>query len=54
MMRHYCIERDADGELLDVEAAYFEREGDVWVFYAGIEEVFRIPVDTVVGISKAT
>jgi hypothetical protein len=53
MVRHYCIEREADHELLDVEAAYFERDGDEWVFYVGLEEVFRISVDTVVGISKA-
>ena len=53
MVHHYCIERETDHALLDVDAGYFERDGDEWVFYAGLEEVFRIPVEAVVGISKA-
>jgi hypothetical protein len=50
-MHLYCIERP-DHDLAEIEAAYFEREGDEWVFYVGQDEVFRIPLDTVVGISK--
>ena len=52
-MRHYCIEREADHQLVEIDAAIVERDGDEWVFYVGIREVFRIPVQTVVGISKA-
>jgi len=53
MVRHYCIERQSDHQLVQIDAAYFEREGDEWVFYVGLNEVFWIPVQTVVGISKA-
>jgi hypothetical protein len=52
-MRHSCIERETDHRLIEIDAGYFERDGDEWVFYAGLSEVFRIPVQTVVGISKA-
>jgi hypothetical protein len=52
-MRHYCIERETDHQLVEIDAAYFERAGDEWVFYVGLNEVFRIPVGTVAGISKA-
>jgi hypothetical protein len=52
-MRHYCIERETDHQLVEIDAGYFERDGDEWVFYVGLSEVFRIPVQTVVGISKA-
>ena len=51
MMHLYCIERP-DEDLAEVEAAYFEREGDEWVFYIHQAEVFRIPIASVVGISK--
>jgi hypothetical protein len=46
-----CIERPDEG-LAEIEAAYFEREGDEWVFYVGQDEVFRTPVAGVVGIAK--
>ena len=52
-MRHYCIERETDHQLVEIDAAYYERDADEWVFYVGVSEVFRIPVDTVVGILKA-
>jgi hypothetical protein len=53
MVRHYCIERQTDHQPVEIDAAYLEREGDEWVFYAGFDEVFRIPVQAVAGISKA-
>ena len=51
-MNIYTIE-DADGRTDDIEADFCERVGDEWVFYAGLREVFRIPIDSVVGLMKA-
>jgi len=48
----YTIE-ETDGHTDDVEADFCERVGDDWVFYAGLQEVFRVPIADVVGMIKA-
>ena len=50
-MHLYCIEQP-DQDTAEVEAAYFERHGDEWIFYIGQDEVFRVSVASVLGISK--
>ncbi len=41
------------GELDEVEAEFYERVCDAWVFYAGGEEVFRVSIAEVAGITKS-
>jgi hypothetical protein len=48
----YTIE-EVNGRMDDIEADFCERVGDDWVFYAGLQEVFRIPIESVVGVMKA-
>jgi len=48
----YTIE-ETSGRTDDIEADFCERVGDDWVFYAGLQEVFRIPIASVVGVMKA-
>jgi hypothetical protein len=50
-MNIYSIARST-GATAEVEAAYLEREGDDWVFYVGQEEVFRVAVEDIVGITR--
>ena len=38
----------------EIDADFFEREADDWVFFAGGSEVFRIPVEEVVGVTKSS
>ena len=52
MVHHHCIERDMDGAFLDVDVAYFEREGRRMGLLRRAREVFRITVETVVGIES--
>jgi hypothetical protein len=51
-MNIYTIE-ESNGHTDDVEADFCERVGDDWVFYAGLKEVFRVPIADVVGLMKA-
>src|SRR5712691_5497582 len=41
------------GALDEVEADFYERTLDAWVFYAGGEEVFRVSIAEVAGITKS-
>jgi hypothetical protein len=36
----------------EVEAEFFERDGEDWVFYAGGEEMKRVPMATVQAVTK--
>jgi hypothetical protein len=36
----------------EVEAEFFERDGDDWVFYAGGTEVKRVPMANVQSVTK--
>ena len=40
------------GESEEVEAEFFERADDDWVFYAGGAEVKRVPMDNVQSVTK--
>lgn len=51
-MNIYTIQ-ETNGQTADVEADFCERVGDDWVFYAGLQEVFRVPIANVAGLMKA-
>ncbi len=51
-MNAYDVFR-VSGELDEVEADFYERALDAWVFYAGGEEVFRVSIAEVAGITKS-
>jgi hypothetical protein len=40
------------GDTYEVEADFYEREGDDWVFYLADEEVFRVPFLDVMTVTK--
>jgi hypothetical protein len=43
----------ADGARDEVEADFYEREGDDWVFTAARAEVLRVSVERVLSISRS-
>lgn len=43
-----------NGDIMEIEADFFQREEDDWVFYAGADEVARIPWADVLSVSKST
>ncbi len=43
-----------NGDIYEIEAEFFEREDDDWVFYAGGAEVFRVSWFEVLGVAKST
>ena len=49
--RYYDV-RHVNGDTYEIEADYFQREGDDWVFYADQAEVFRVAYLDVLGVSK--
>ena len=49
--RYYDV-RHVNGDTYEIEADYFQREGDDWVFYDDQTEVFRVPFLDVMGVSK--
>jgi hypothetical protein len=51
-MNTYLI-MDAEGQPLEIEADFYERDGEDWVFITGAVEVLRIPTAGTIGISKA-
>ena len=51
-MNAYDVFR-VSGKLDEVEADFYERKRDAWVFYAGGEEVFRVAMAEVAGITKS-
>ena len=42
-----------NGDIYEVEADFFEREGDDWAFYASGTEVFRVSWFDVLGVAKS-
>lgn len=40
------------GDIHEVEAEFYERQGEDWVFYVGVDEVFRVPFLDVLSVSK--
>ena len=43
-----------NGDIYEIEADFYEREGDDWVFYATGAEVFRVSWFDVLGVAKST
>jgi hypothetical protein len=43
-----------NGDIYEIEAEFFERDGDDWVFYATGTEVFRVSWFDVLGVAKST
>ena len=43
-----------NGDIYEVEAEFFEREQDDWVFYVAGAEVFRVSWFDVLGVSKSS
>ena len=43
-----------NGDIYEIEAEFFEREGDDWVFYADRTEVFRVSWFDVLGVAKSS
>lgn len=43
-----------NGDFIEVEADFYEREGQDWVFIAGGNEVLRIGWLDVISVSKST
>jgi hypothetical protein len=43
-----------NGDIYEVEAEFFEREGDDWVFYARGIEVYRVSWFDVLGVAKSS
>jgi hypothetical protein len=41
------------GEYTELEADFFQRDGDDWVFMSGGAEVLRVAVEMVAAISKS-
>jgi hypothetical protein len=52
MATKYYDVMHVNGDTYEVEAEFFQREGDDWVFYADDAEVFRVPFLDVLGVSK--
>jgi hypothetical protein len=42
------------GDIYEVEAEFFEREGDDWVFYVRGTEVYRVSWFDVLGVAKSS
>ena len=42
-----------NGDIYEIEADFFEREDDDWVFYAAGAEVFRVSWFDVLGVAKS-
>ena len=51
-MNAYDVFR-VSGEIDELEADFYERTLDAWVFYAGGDEVFRVSIAEVAGITKS-
>ena len=49
--RYYDV-MHVNGDTYEIEAEFFQREADDWVFYDGGCEVFRVPYLDVVSVSK--
>lgn len=43
-----------NGDIYEIEANFFEREADDWVFYAAGVEVFRVSWFDVLAVAKST
>lgn len=43
-----------NGDIYEIEAEFYEREGDDWVFYVANDEVFRVSWLDVLGVSKSS
>jgi len=42
----------SDGASVEIEADFYERKGEDWVFFAGDFEVTRLPMNDVQGVLK--
>jgi len=42
------------GDIHEIEAEFFQRDGEDWVFFAGDVEVFRLPFLDVLSVSKSS
>ena len=49
--RYYDV-MHVNGDTYEIEAEFFQREDEDWVFYDGGSEVFRVPYQDVVSVSK--
>ena len=43
-----------NGDIYEIEADFYERHGDEWVFYAAGTDVFRVSWFDVLGVAKST
>ena len=43
-----------NGDIYEIEAEFFEREEDDWIFYARGVEVYRVSWFDVLGVAKST
>jgi hypothetical protein len=43
-----------NGDIYEIEADFYERHGDDWVFYASGTEVFRVSWFDVLAVAKST
>jgi hypothetical protein len=43
-----------NGDIYEIEAEFFEREDDDWIFYAHGVEVYRVSWFDVLGVAKST
>jgi hypothetical protein len=43
----------ASGETTELEADFYERDGEDWVFTAARSEVLRVPIEQLISISRA-
>ncbi|MEX0985720.1 MAG: hypothetical protein WD096_11830 [Actinomycetota bacterium] len=43
-----------NGDIYEIEADYYQREGEDWVFYAAEVEAFRVSWLDVVSVSKSS
>jgi hypothetical protein len=50
-MKYYDV-MHVNGDTYEVEAEFYQREGDDWVFYANGSEVYRVAFLDVLGVTK--
>ena len=43
-----------NGDIYEIDADFFQREGDDWAFYSGPDEVFRVSWLDVLSVSKSS
>jgi hypothetical protein len=41
------------GENAELEADYYLQEGEAWIFFRAVDEVLRVEIEKVAGVTKA-